>query len=80
MDYMNNYNHTPRNNEQQQDENPFRYILKRALLHQQEESIDTAQHRSAITKYRITTRPRINLARAGMRSICVTSIVIARRK
>ena len=76
---MNNYNHTPRNNEKQQDENPFRYILKRALLHQQEESIDTAQHRSAITKYRITTRPQINLARAGMRSICMASTVIVRR-
>jgi hypothetical protein len=39
---MNNNNQTPHNNEQQQDENPFRYILKRALLHQQDESVYTA--------------------------------------
>ena len=76
---MNNYNHTPHNNEQQQDENPFRYILKRALLHQQEESIDTAQHRFAIPEYRITTQARINMARAVMRSIGVASTLSARR-
>ena len=76
---MNNYNQIPHNNEQQQDENPFRYILKRALLHQQDESIYTAQHRSAIIEYRIITRPRINPTRAGMQNICVASTVIARR-
>jgi len=57
---MNNY--TPHNNEQHQDENPFRYILERALLHQQDESIDTAQQLFAIPEYRITTQARINMA------------------
>jgi len=76
---MNNYNHTPHNNEQQQDENPFRYILERALLHHQEESIDTAQHRFAIPEYRITTRAQINMGRAVMRSIGVASTLSARR-
>jgi len=74
---MNNY--TPHNNEQHQDENPFRYILERALLHQQDESIDTAQHLFAIPKYRITTQARINMAQAGIRSIGVASTRSARR-
>jgi hypothetical protein len=40
-------NHNPHNNEQQQDENPFVYILKRALLHQQDRNIDTVQQKFA---------------------------------
>ena len=47
-------NHTPHNNEQRQDENPFGHLLKRALLHREGESTDTAQHRSATPEYRIT--------------------------
>ncbi len=51
-------NHNPHNhNEQRPDETPFGYILKRALLHQhqQNESIDTAQHRPPATpEYQIT--------------------------
>ena len=50
---MNGHN-PPTNNEQRHDENPFEYILKRALLHQEGENIDTAQHRSTIQEYRIT--------------------------
>jgi hypothetical protein len=50
MNNRNPHNH----NEERPDETPFGYILKRALLHQQDESIDTAQHRSAIPEYRIT--------------------------
>ena len=47
--------HNPHNhNEQRPDETPFGYILKRALLHREDESIDTAQRRSAIPEYRIT--------------------------
>ena len=74
---MNNY--TPHNNEQHQDENPFRYILERALLHQQDESIDTAQHLFAILEYRITTQARINMAQVGIRSIGVASTLSVRR-
>ncbi|MEA1945612.1 MAG: hypothetical protein U9N07_09865 [Euryarchaeota archaeon] len=60
-------NHNPHNhNEQRQDDCPFGYILKRALLHREDEKIDTAQHRSASPEYRITTRARINPDRAGM--------------
>ena len=48
-------NHNPHNhNEQRQDGRPFAHIPKRALLHREDESIDTAQHRSAILEYRIT--------------------------
>ncbi len=48
-------NHIPHNhNKQRQDERPFAHILKRALLHQEDKNIDTAQHRSAIPEYRIT--------------------------
>ena len=48
-------NHNPHNhNEQRPDERPFAYILKRALLPQQDESIDTVQHMSAIPVYQIT--------------------------
>jgi len=48
-------NHNPHNrNEQRQDETPFGYILKRALLQQQNEHIDTAQRRSATPEYQIT--------------------------
>ena len=72
-------NNTPHNNEPHQDENPFRYILERALLHQQGESIDTAQHLFAIPEYRITTQARINMAQAGMRSIGIASTLSARR-
>ena len=52
---MNNHNHHNHNhNEQRQDENPFGYILKRALLHREDASIDTARYVSAIPEYRIT--------------------------
>ncbi|RZN31161.1 MAG: hypothetical protein EF813_12575, partial [Methanosarcinales archaeon] len=51
---MNNHNHTTHNNEQRPDERPFAHILKRALLPQQDEKIDTAQHTSATPEYRIT--------------------------
>jgi len=47
-------NHNPHNHEHRPDERPFAYILKRALLPQQDESIDTAQHMSAIPEYQIT--------------------------
>ena len=49
-------NHNPHNSEQRQDENPFGYILKRALLQQQQQdmNVDTVQHRSAIQEYQIT--------------------------
>jgi hypothetical protein len=48
-------NHSPHNHiEQRPDERPFAYILKRALLPQQDRNIDTAQHRSAIPEYQIT--------------------------
>ncbi len=46
-------NHNPHNNEQRQDERPFAYILKRALLPQEDRNIDTAQHMSTIPEYRI---------------------------
>ena len=51
---MNNYTHTPHNNEQRPDERPFAHILKRALLHREGESTDTAQRRSDTPEYRIT--------------------------
>ena len=52
---MNNHNHHNHNyNEQRQDENPFEYILKRALLHREDASIDTARYMSAIPEYGIT--------------------------
>ena len=66
-------NHNPHNhNEQRPDETPFGYILKRALLHQhqQDESIDTAQHMSAIPEYQITIEHGsiwLDLDRAGAR-------------
>lgn len=44
-------NHTPHNNEQRQDENPFGNLLKRALLHREGESTDTAQHQSDAPEY-----------------------------
>ena len=47
-------NHNPHHNEPRPDERPFGYILKRALLYQQDESTDTAQHRSTIPEYQIT--------------------------
>ena len=46
----NHHNHI----EQRPDENPFGYILKRALLHREDESIDPARYVSAIPEYRIT--------------------------
>ncbi len=51
---MNNHNH---HNEPIYDEHPFGGLIERALLqqHHQDESIDTAQHRSpTIPGYRIT--------------------------
>ncbi|PXF59638.1 MAG: hypothetical protein C4B59_11165 [Candidatus Methanogaster sp.] len=50
---MNKYAH-PHNNEQQPDERPFAHILKRALSPREDESTDTAQHRSDAREYRIT--------------------------
>ena len=51
-------NHNPHNhNEPLYDEHPFEGLIERALLHQhqQDESIDTAQHRSPTTpEYRVT--------------------------
>jgi hypothetical protein len=48
-------NHNPHNhNEQRLDERPFAHILKRALLQQQDESIDTTQHTSTVSEYQIT--------------------------
>jgi len=47
-------NHNPHNNEHRPDKRPFAYILKRALLPQQDESIDTAQRMSTIPEHRIT--------------------------
>jgi hypothetical protein len=47
-------NHNPHNNEHRPDERQFAYILKRALLPQQDESIDTAQRMSTIPEYPIT--------------------------
>jgi len=49
-------NHNPHNhNEQREDDCPFGYILKRALLHIEDRNIDTAQHRSPTTpEYQIT--------------------------
>jgi hypothetical protein len=49
---MNNRNH--HNNEPPYDEHPFEGLIERALLHLEDESIDTAQHRPAIPEYRIT--------------------------
>ena len=48
-------NHNPHNSEQRQDETPFGYILKRALLQQQQQdmNVDTVQHRSATPEYQI---------------------------
>ncbi len=47
-------NHNPHHNEPRSDERPSGRLIRRALLHQQDESIDTARHRSAIPDYRIT--------------------------
>ena len=61
MNNHNPHNHNPHNhNEQRQDERPFAYILKRALLQQQQqdESIDTAQRRSATPEYQLTIEHR----------------------
>ena len=49
---MNNHNH--HNNEPLHDEHPFEGLIERALLHREDESIDTAQHRPAILEYQIT--------------------------
>ena len=46
--------HAHHNNEQRPDENPFGCIMKRALLHREDENTDTAQHRSATPEYQIT--------------------------
>ena len=69
-------NHNPHNhNEQRQDDCPFGYILKRALLHREDESIDTAQHRPAIPEYQITIEH--GSIRIGQE--CEASTLIARR-
>ena len=74
---MTNHNpHNPHNhNEQRQDDCPFGYILKRALLYQQDESIDTAQHRSTIPEYQIT----IEHGSIWLGQECESSTLIARR-
>ena len=55
MNNHDHHNHDHHNhNEQRQDENPFGYTLKRALLHRVDESTDTARHVSAIPEYQIT--------------------------
>ena len=69
-------NHNPHNhNEQRQDDCPFGYILKRALLHREDESIDTAQHRPAIPEYQIT----IEHGSIWLGQECESSTLIARR-
>jgi len=74
--------HTPTtNNEHWQDENPFEYILKRALLHQEDENIDTAQNMT-IPEYRITiAHGSIWLGQecVDRRRQCVASTLITRR-
>jgi len=47
---MNNHN----NGEPRLDENPFDAIIQRALLHQQNVSVDTARQRSVGSEYRAT--------------------------
>nr|QNO41275.1 hypothetical protein BHHPIBDN_00005 [Methanosarcinales archaeon ANME-2c ERB4] len=49
---MNNHNH--HNDEPRLDENPFDDIIRRALLHQQNVSADTARQRSVGPEYRTT--------------------------
>ncbi|KAF5417298.1 MAG: hypothetical protein C5S48_00635 [Candidatus Methanogaster sp.] len=75
---MNNHNHTPYNNKQRSDERPFAHTLKRALLHREDESTNTAQHRSdaGVPSH---NQSRIDPDRAGMRCIGVASILIAKR-
>ena len=53
---MNTHNHDHHNhNEPLYDEHLFEGLIERALLHREDESIDTAQHRSStIPAYRIT--------------------------
>ncbi|MEA1864190.1 MAG: hypothetical protein U9N46_03165 [Euryarchaeota archaeon] len=46
---MNNHNHN--NGEPRLDENPFDGVIKRALLHQQNVSADTARQRSVGSEY-----------------------------
>ena len=53
---MNNHNHN--NGEPRLDENPFDGIIRRALLHRQDGSADTARQRSVGSEYRVTTRAR----------------------
>ena len=57
-------NHNPHNhNEQQPDERPFAYILKRALLHKEDRNIDTTQANVRHSGVPDHNRARINLAR-----------------
>jgi len=53
---MNNHNHN--NGEPRLDENPFDGIIRRALLHPQNVSADTAWPQSVGSEYRVTTRAR----------------------
>ena len=62
-------------NEPRPDERLFACILKRALLHREDERINTAQHRSTIPECQITTRAWIDLDRSGSGR----SALIARR-
>ena len=55
--------HHPHNNEQRPNETPFGYILKRALLHLPDESVDTARYRSA-TLQTLVKAARFSLGRS----------------
>ena len=72
---MNNRNH--HNNEPLYNEHPFEGLIERALLHREDESIDTVQHRrhSGVPDH---NRARIDLARAGMRCIAAGNVLPAR--
>ncbi|PXF61888.1 MAG: hypothetical protein C4B59_01265 [Candidatus Methanogaster sp.] len=70
---MNNHKH--HNNEQRPDENWFGYLLKRVLLHQADESIDTVQHRSAIPEYQITIEH--GSIRIGQECVASTQAIVA---
>ena len=60
-------NHAHHNNEQRPDENPFGCILKRALLHRDDESHRYSAASISYSGVSDHNRARINLARTGMR-------------
>ena len=47
-------NHDQHSHNEPPYKHPFEGLIERALLHQEDESIDTAQHRPAIPEYQIT--------------------------